>query len=432
MIVPMNKVTVLCMERDREATLERLRALGILHLHPVRPPENAGVDRARRDLEYVQRALDTLPHRPHVPPSGRTPVQVVRALWDLIHARKALDEEAEALRHEEQRIEPFGSFDPAAARELEARGIRVRLFRSDPGREPAAPADHVLQVLGRTKSAVHFAVLGRGLPKVEGLEVRMPAQGLDAVRSRLAEIAAERERLERELERYGGDYPTVARMRAEAGDYLRFEEARAGMGGGQAVAYLVGFCPAAETGRLRDAAGEGGWGLLLEEPGGDDPVPTLVRSPRWVRPIQAVFRMIGILPGYREIDISVFFLLFFSLFFAMLVGDAGYGAIFLGLTFWGRRKWPAASREPFALLHDHEPLHHRVGRADRHVLRDRVTARAAQGVKGGVAHRGPGGEQRHAAVLPDRGGAAHHRPRVERAADAALACGRSPNSGGSA
>lgn len=71
-----------------------------------------------------------------------------------------------------------------------------------------------------------------------------------------------------------------------------------------------------------------GWGLSIEQPD-DDRVPTLLRNPAWMKPIEAVFDLIGILPGYREIDVSMWFLLFFTLFFAMLVGDAGYGAIFL-------------------------------------------------------------------------------------------------------
>jgi V/A-type H+-transporting ATPase subunit I len=38
--------------------------------------------------------------------------------------------------------------------------------------------------------------------------------------------------------------------------------------------------------------------------------------------------MIKTIPGYKEVDVSMWFLLFFSIFFGMLIGDAGYGAIF--------------------------------------------------------------------------------------------------------
>ena len=70
------------------------------------------------------------------------------------------------------------------------------------------------------------------------------------------------------------------------------------------------------------------WGLVVEDPLETDNVPTLVRNPRWVEIIRPVFKMINTIPGYREVDISFWFLLFFSVFFGMLVGDAGYGAIF--------------------------------------------------------------------------------------------------------
>jgi len=44
------------------------------------------------------------------------------------------------------------------------------------------------------------------------------------------------------------------------------------------------------------------------------------------------------IPGYKEVDVSIYFLIAFALFFAMLVGDAGYGAIFLIVTLLFRKK----------------------------------------------------------------------------------------------
>jgi V/A-type H+-transporting ATPase subunit I len=69
-----------------------------------------------------------------------------------------------------------------------------------------------------------------------------------------------------------------------------------------------------------------------------------------VRPIQTIFDALGILPGYEEIDISAAFLTFLSIFFAMIVGDAGYGVIFLALTLWARKKMPAAPARIFQFL----------------------------------------------------------------------------------
>jgi V/A-type H+-transporting ATPase subunit I len=59
--------------------------------------------------------------------------------------------------------------------------------------------------------------------------------------------------------------------------------------------------------------------------------PTLLRYPRWARPIKGLFDMLGTFPGYREIDLSPFFLVALPIFAAMLINDAGYGLVFLVL-----------------------------------------------------------------------------------------------------
>jgi V/A-type H+-transporting ATPase subunit I len=61
-----------------------------------------------------------------------------------------------------------------------------------------------------------------------------------------------------------------------------------------------------------------------------------------------VFRFLGTVPGYREHDISLWFLVFFSVFFAMLIGDGGYGLLFVGMglaaRFAGRERGPVIGR----------------------------------------------------------------------------------------
>ena len=56
--------------------------------------------------------------------------------------------------------------------------------------------------------------------------------------------------------------------------------------------------------------------------------------------MKALFDGLGIAPAYTESDVSVPFMCYFSLFFAMLVGDGAYGAIFLAATLLLRRKLP--------------------------------------------------------------------------------------------
>ena len=69
--------------------------------------------------------------------------------------------------------------------------------------------------------------------------------------------------------------------------------------------------------------------------------------------IKPVFGIINVLPGYREVDISPVFLIFFSVFFGILIGDAAYGSVFLILTliFHNKLKHKVKDAAPFILMY---------------------------------------------------------------------------------
>ena len=354
MIVPMKKITVLCLEPHRDETLTALRELGALHLEPVRETDHPSVEAARREFEHIRLASNVLPSHPHKPPSGRTPQKVVESLWVLIHERDELRDERVSLMHEIERVAPFGDFSPEQVHSLEARGIQVRLYQARPKTAPEIRGEQVIRVEGASdSSAIHFAVISRGACEVkEALEIRLPEIGLKALRNRLTAVEERLAAIEQDVAAFGGDHDRVAALRQDAEDAIHFAEARAGSGEAEAspIVYLRGYAPADAMDRFRESARTLGWGLRFEDPGDDDPVPTWVRTPRWARPIEVLMDFIGIMPGYREVDTSIAFLFFFGLFFAMLVGDAAYGAIFLGFSLWGRRRFPNAPRKIFGLL----------------------------------------------------------------------------------
>jgi V/A-type H+-transporting ATPase subunit I len=67
-------------------------------------------------------------------------------------------------------------------------------------------------------------------------------------------------------------------------------------------------------------------------------VPTLLRNPKWVSRIKPVLGLLGLTPGYRELDVSTLFLVFFSIFFGILIGDAGYGLVYILITLGLQKK----------------------------------------------------------------------------------------------
>ena len=122
------------------------------------------------------------------------------------------------------------------------------------------------------------------------------------------------------------------------------------MGLEDAFAYLSGYVPVDKVDDLKKTAAGNSWALAIKDPEEDENPPTLLRNPKWVTMIKSLFGFLDITPGYREADISMFFLMFFTVFVAMIVGDAGYGLIFLGLTVLFKIKIKSMPGQVFALL----------------------------------------------------------------------------------
>ena len=132
------------------------------------------------------------------------------------------------------------------------------------------------------------------------------------------------------------------RLNASARDTVASRSAT----GGNGVTALQGWAPAEKAATLQDDLAAQGLDAAIEatDPTEEDTPPTLVRYPLIFRPIKALFDILGTLPGYRELDLSPFFMLAFPIFAAMLIGDAGYGLLFIGAGLHFRKKLMAAGK----------------------------------------------------------------------------------------
>jgi V/A-type H+-transporting ATPase subunit I len=338
MIVKMKKLTLLCTRAAREKTLDELRDLGVIHLQHVTAPEGEGLEKARNHFEYLRRALEVLPKHPDVSPSGKSAHEVVDEVWSLIHRKQSVSEKIELLEIERKRYEAFGAFNVDDVVALREQGIDVKLLVAPIKQLPEQPEGSQLVELGRDKTNAFFAFISREPVEIDAEELPLPECSAEQMTQKIEALRAQLAETEKGFNEYVGDHDAVAAIADEAEEQVTWLEARNGMGLEEDVCYLRGFFPAEREKELRAAASKQGWAVLVEEPTEDDHVPTLLRNPKWVKPISAVLDMIGVSPGYHELDISALFLIFLSIFFAFLIGDAGYGLLFIALTLFGKWK----------------------------------------------------------------------------------------------
>lgn len=336
MIVRLKRLTLLCLAQDRDEALTAVRELGVVHVTEMQPPEGEALDTLRARYADAERALAALPAEAEPAPSGRAADDVVAEITAELARRRELGERDAALSRELQRYAGFGDFDPDVVRELAEAGVVTLLGEAPATLKLVAPEGQVLHVVSRTRERQHFVVVVRGELGPEapdlGAEytvVPWPDRPPAAMRAELAALVADQNAVEDRLRALAADRAVVAAHLARTAEAKRFAEVRAGMAEADRLAILGGYVPVGDCEALREAAAREGWGLLFDDPQPDEDVPTLLHNSRLVKPVRAVFDFLNIYPGYWEADVGWVFLPFFSIFFAMIVGDAGYAALLL-------------------------------------------------------------------------------------------------------
>ncbi|MDX1649228.1 MAG: V-type ATPase 116kDa subunit family protein, partial [Myxococcota bacterium] len=384
MIVSMEKVRIIGRRPRLAAVLETVQDVGVLHLCPAEPRDGVQPLRddavASRHLGHLRAAVDDVetalaglggapPGLPEQPAAVRAlPLHVRRAR----RVRRAVEHlEADAARQEEERTRllrlehALGLFAGAPGPGPGAGWRTLLLVLTGEGGDAQRIAEALREWVGDA-FATREEVLPSGetalaisLPeaRAEEVEARLAEEGVGelavppglgagslsevrtAVEERLETCERAREELRARRARLREEaLPALRRARHAIHDALRTLEARTQAAGSEHLFVLEGWLPSrtlpALTARLRD---EEGPPLVVErvarESWAREDVPVELSNPRLFRPFEVVTRMMP-LPHYGTIDPTPFVAVFFPMFFGLMLGDVGYGAV-LGLVALG-------------------------------------------------------------------------------------------------
>ena len=83
------------------------------------------------------------------------------------------------------------------------------------------------------------------------------------------------------------------------------------------LVWISGYIPEVDLETFKAGAKANNWAYAVEDVSPEDEtIPTKLRYNKVTKLISPLYDMLGILPGYREADISLWFLIFFALFTA--------------------------------------------------------------------------------------------------------------------
>ncbi len=352
MIVPMKKVTLFMSCREKETSLKKLRKLGVIHIHYIRKPESEDIEVLGKNISKVDKTLKVINDWDvSGSKTSRTPHKIVDDFLELDQQKRDLEHKLQELEKTNNWFERWGEASFDSIQEIQQRKIYFHFYILDKKNYKELSDKDTVTFLKEEKGRFYIIFFSDSAENPLDLkEDPMPDVDYTELQKEIKKIRKEIDHIDKQLYTIAKYKDTLIEYKDELNKRIEFDKVADSMGENENFVYLQGFCPANLTEKLKKQADKEQWGYLFEEP--DDPsvVPTLLENPKVLRIVEPIYKFMGILPGYKEIDISFVFLIFFSLFYAMIIGDAGYGILFLAGTIISRKVFKKTPAEPFILF----------------------------------------------------------------------------------
>ena len=355
MIVPMKKVSFVLLEEHRKEALKKMRRLGVVHLEKVNGASEelaAFKDTySKAETAYAILSEIKLPKKAVSTATFDRDKVLAKAeeVVALADRKKLCKDIISAHTLELERFAGWGDLDAESFQYLAGKGIILSLYEIPRDAYLSIPETINTLVVNENKSLVRFLLIQYGeagstlacasrpadMP-AEAYAVPMISSSSKQLRDEISSLRGEIESIDKALTEAALDRQLFKQYCSVVGKDIEFENLFSGMGREEdtedgrpymALCWLTGYVPVEDVAAVQAAAKEENWAVVVSDPAEEDEVPTKLKNNKFVSLIYPVSDFLGTVPGYREYDISGWFLLFFCIFFGIIFGDGGYGLL---------------------------------------------------------------------------------------------------------
>ncbi|MDP2981056.1 MAG: hypothetical protein Q8N67_03220, partial [Candidatus Omnitrophota bacterium] len=341
MIVKMKKIILVMQSKDISVALESLRNLGLLHVEHENLPASEDITKIKEERERAIEAIAILPDMENQESLKGPGGGIAGEILNLLDEKETLIEKLHRIKHEITAWGEWGDFDPEIIEDMENNGVLVKLCKVTPQEKKNIPEGVILEELFKKGNIIYCAAISRKEIALPFATLTLPEMSIEKMIIEEKRYESRIDEIEKRFLEIGVYKKALLQYEKYLSSVIEFNEVREGAGRFEKLSYIKGYCPVDRAGVIEKAASKEKWGVLISEPDENDFPPTLVKNPKWVGVIKPIFSIINTIPGYRELDISPYFLIFFSIFFGMLIGDAGYGLTYFLIAFIAQKKFKA-------------------------------------------------------------------------------------------
>ena len=308
MITLMDKYSFILLSGDRDRFLDEIQELGVV------------------DIKRSSKAIDEV--------SGSIVSEMEALKGQIREIQNCSDKLSETLKtriaelsRNLSEVRPWGSFDREAIKRF---GIRLYSC-SRKSFCPEWNESYALEIISEDRNKLYFAVAGdaKDFPLKE---ISLPAKDCAELEEEIAGLKSQLDQHSAELSSRKGEIPLlqdlIDKKCSELSLYLAGATAKSAAEG--SLVLFEGFAPRENAEKLCEALDKMDIYYLKEEATAEDNPPIKLKNNAFVRQFETFTRMYG-MPVYNEFDPSFFLSIFYLLFFAICMGDAGYGILLIGI-----------------------------------------------------------------------------------------------------
>ncbi|MBO4611394.1 MAG: ATPase V [Bacteroidales bacterium] len=310
MITPMTRYDFILLSSGTEAFLEKIQSLGVVDItRSVKPVDQTSaslldkITALKAEISDIEKGTDA-------------------HLAGLLARRSELEKEA-------ANAEIWGSFDASAIADLESRGLKLSFYSCPTKKyDPEWENQQAIQIVAEQKGFTYFAIVNASDFPLKALPA--PARSSEAVREEIAGLDVEIEEYRKKLADRSSELPGLRSQLAELSSELdRYLAGAATESAAEDhLTVITGFAPTENDEALKAEFDKLDAFYVCADAALEDNPPIKLKNNKFVSMFEVLTDMYG-RPAYNGFDPTPYISIFFLLFFAMCMGDAGYGIILI-------------------------------------------------------------------------------------------------------
>jgi len=337
MITKMKKLNLLVYHKDYDDFLSQLQNLGVVHIQEL---ENGTTseefEQAKARYEEYAEVLNSLDK---IDDSGlkaekalpfESAAQIVAFTKQQFETESELKRKLDAVNKDLEIAEPWGEFDAEKVKKLAELGYQMNFYSCYTSKFDKEWENTYFAIpINQTSSSINFVTFSPEKPVIDAENIELPKYSISELRAQKADLEEQLDEVKQNIIAVKqNQYSLLVSAQAENRNAIQLSKVHLNSVdlADDTLKLVEGWIPEDKETDVKAMLDASGAYYEVRSPQKGDNVPIKFKNNKFSSMYERLTKMYGF-PDYDEWDPTPIVAIFFTLFFAICMGDAGYGIL---------------------------------------------------------------------------------------------------------